>query len=260
MKFQVVGCSGSQIPGMHLSCFLINDHILFDAGSAAANLPLVSQGRITDIFLSHAHLDHSGGILYLADNLIELVAVEDREPVRVRGLEDVLLSVRKNLLNNTIWPDFTVIPHKKPVLGFEPMEPGQTVSLAGYRVATFPVNHATCASGFVIWGENEEENLAYTGDMGVSDQWWAWLNTLGFPIRNLVVETSFPNDMEELAHLSKHLTPRLLRRELNKLESKPALYIGHMKATFIGKIFTELRSELMGYKFHMLRQGEVLYF
>jgi ribonuclease BN (tRNA processing enzyme) len=260
MQFHVVGCSGSQIPDVHLSCFLVNDRILMDAGSATANLPLVQQARVTDILLTHAHLDHAQGILFLADNLIELVAREDREPVHVRGLSDVLLSVRKNLLNNTVWPDFTVIPHQSPVLGFEPMVHGRVVSLDGLDVMAYPVNHATSAGGFVVRDRETGTAMAYTGDLGVSDDWWAFLNGLDFPIEHLVVESSFPSELEELAHLSRHLTPKLLRRELAKLNAKPTVYVTHMKATFVGKIISELRDELMGYRYHILRQGEVLHF
>jgi len=58
MKFRVLGCSGGQVPGHNLSSFLIDDSLLIDAGSATAALSLRAQQKITDILVTHTHLDH----------------------------------------------------------------------------------------------------------------------------------------------------------------------------------------------------------
>jgi len=260
MKLRILGCSGSDLPGHHLTSFLINDHILLDAGSVTSNLSLQQQAAITDICVTHAHLDHIKDILFLADNLIEFFAGHDRPPVNIRGLPEVLEAISTHLLNDTIWPDFTVIPATSPVLTYAPLPPGSRIQLGGLTLSTSRVNHAKDASGFVLWGNGDDEVLAYTGDTGPNEDWWHFLASLPMQAKNLITEASFPNHLEDLANISKHLTPRLLRRELEKLPYRPKIFIYHMKAPFSEQIQEELHLALDGYSFHLLREEETFEF
>lgn len=261
MHLRVLGCSGSDLPGYNLTSFLINRTILLDAGSITSSLSLAEQSEITDIFVTHAHLDHIKDILFLADNLIELVARNGHAPLRVRGLKPVLDSIRTHLLNDTIWPDFTILPATtNPVLIQAPAIPGEWMETSGLRIAAFEVNHAQAASGYVVWEPQTGANFAFTGDTGPTHDWWNFLNDLPFPLKHLIIEASFPDAMEDLALLSKHLTPRLLRRELDKLKTRPKVYISHMKSTFSTRIQEELQHSLEGYAYHLLRDGEDIVF
>lgn len=261
MRMHVLGCSGSDLPGYNLTSFLINRTILLDAGSITSSLSLKEQSALTDIFVTHAHLDHIKDILFLADNLIELVVHDGRGPVRVRGLRPVLDSIQTHLLNDTIWPDFTILPATtNPVLVQIPMNPGEWAEAGGLRIALFPVNHARAASGFVFWDARTGANFAFTGDTGPTGEWWDFLNALPFVLEHLIIEASFPDAMEDLALLSGHLTPRLLRRELDKLKVRPKVYISHMKSTFSTRIQEELQHGLTGYHYHLLRDGEEIDF
>ncbi len=256
MNLRVLGCSGSDLPGHNLTSFLVNDTILLDAGSVTSSLDLAAQARIEHVFVTHAHLDHIKDILFLADNLIEFFAAKNRPPMRIHGLPEVLDAIAAHLLNDTIWPDFTVIPQDSPVLTYAPMTPGEPVTVNGVSVAAWPVNHAKAASGFVLWTDEGAHNLAYTGDTGPCDGWWAFCDKLPFPLRHLVTEASFPSGMEALAMASKHLTPKLLRRELDKLRAKPNIYIYHMKAPFAVQIQDELHDALADRSYHLLRDHE----
>jgi ribonuclease BN (tRNA processing enzyme) len=256
MNLRVLGCSGSDLPGHHLTSFLVDDTILLDAGSVTSALDLAAQARIEHIFVTHAHLDHIKDILFLADNLIEFFAGNRRPPVAIHGLPEVLDAIAAHLLNDTIWPDFTVIPQDSPVLTYAPMTPYQPVVIGDIAITACPVNHAKAASGFVLAADGGARNLAYTGDTGPCDDWWRFCDGLPFPLRNLITEASFPSAMEELAMASKHLTPKLLRAELAKLRSKPELFIYHMKAPFAVQIQEQLQDELAGYAYHLLREHE----
>ena len=260
MKLKVFGCSGSKLPGHELTSFLINRHILLDAGSVAGALEIEDQAKITDVLITHAHLDHTKDILFLADNLIEFVAQEKHEPLKIRGAEQVLESISRYLLNDVIWPDFTVLPHENPVLAFEPLAPGEPQGLGDLSVIAFPVKHATCAFGYVIYGQNPAEHVAVTGDTGHDGGWTEFINNMPFPITNLIVETSFPNELEDIAKVSRHMTPKLLRKKLDKLKIKPKLYITHIKAVFAARIQEQLQTELAGYTYHLLRKGDLLDF
>lgn len=260
MLLKVLGCSGSDLPGHHLTSFLVNDTILLDAGSVTSSLDLSQQSKITDIFVTHAHLDHIKDILFLADNLIEFFAGTQRPPVRIHGLADVLHSIAEHLLNDTIWPDFTVIPQNAPVLAYQPLAPGEAIQVAGLNVLTCPVNHARAASGYVLYSDAGRHNVAYTGDTGPNGPWWDFLNSLPFPLTNLITEASFPNSMEALAETSKHLTPRLLRAELERLHVRPKIHIYHMKSPFSAQIQEELQRDLAGYTYHLMSEKETFHF
>lgn len=259
MRLHVLGCSGSE--GYRLTSFLVNDSILLDAGAVTSSLSLDRQSQIHDILVTHAHLDHIKDILFLADNLIELVARDAHGPVRAMGLKPVLDSIQEHLLNDTIWPDFTILPARSnPVLLHESLEPGQWVTLNGLQVAAWPVNHATAASGYVFLDPEKGGNFAFTGDTGPTAGWWDFMNSLPFALEHLIIEASFPNAMEDLAILSKHLTPRLLRRELDKIKASPKISISHIKSPFFTVIQEQLQEELVGYSYHILRDGEDLVF
>jgi ribonuclease BN (tRNA processing enzyme) len=258
MKLRVLGCSGSDLPGHNLTSFCINDTILLDAGSVTSSLDLAAQARLEHIFVSHSHLDHIKDILFLADNLIEFFVAGSRPPVQIHGLPEVLDAIATHLLNDTIWPDFTVIPAESPVLTYAPMTPGVPLVLDGLTIVAHPVNHAKAASGFVLWQDGGARNLAYTGDTGPCDSFWQAMDALPFPLKHCITEASFPSAMEPLATASKHLTPRLLRAELDKLRARPEIFIYHMKAPFAAVIADELAHELAGYSYRLLREHDCI--
>lgn len=265
MRLHVLGCSGSDLPGYNLTSFLVNKTLLLDAGSVTSSMPLADQAAIQEILVTHAHLDHIKDILFLADNLIELVARNEHGPVRLRGLAPVLQSIRTHLLNDTIWPDFTILPtFANPVLTYAPLEPGVWVDVVGLRAVAVPVNHAAAASGYLLRDPTSGSHFAFTGDTGPTEDWWTFLNELPFTLENLIIEASFPDAMEELALLSRHLTPRLLRAELDKLHAqpdmRPKIFISHMKSTFSTEIQEQLHQALDGYTYHLLRDGEEIVF
>jgi len=267
MKLRVLGCSGSNLPGYHLTAFLLNDHILLDAGAVTESLSLEEQRRITDIFITHAHLDHTKDILFLADNRIEFEKDSDRSPpappqapVVIHGLPEVLEAISDHLLNDTIWPDFTVIPTGAPVLAMAPLSPRKPLKAGLLTIAACPVNHAKHACGYIIKGPDEDETLAYTGDTGQSPDWWRYLATLPFEVKHVIIEASFPNRLEPLAMASKHLTPKLLRQEIESLPYRPEVHISHMKSPFSEQIRRELREALSGYSYSLLREEDTLEF
>ena len=46
MQLHVLGCYGGEAPGCHNTSFLVDGHLLLDAGSVSAVLPLDAQARI----------------------------------------------------------------------------------------------------------------------------------------------------------------------------------------------------------------------
>lgn len=260
MILRVLGCSGSNLPGCFLPSFLINGHILLDAGSATDVLNLDEQAALTNIFISHSHLDHIKDLPFLADNLISSLPDRAKPPVTIMALPEIIQNMAQHVLNDTIWPDFTAIPQNFPVLAYSSFEEGHEKVLPDVTVSVFRVDHAGCASGFILKGPRKEEIMAYTGDTGPDTSWCDYLNTLDLNIHHLIVEASFPNALEKLAVASKHLTPRLLRKTLNQLNFKPKVYVSHLKFNYIETILAELAEELAEYDYLPLKEGDIFHF
>ena len=121
MKVKILGCSGSETIGHMPPGFLVNDVMMLDAGTITAALSIEAQSRITDVLISHTHLDHIKSVLFLADNIIGRI----KKPVNIRAIPKVIDAIRKHLMNNIIWPDFTRIP--------TPAEPGAGLCADGGR-------------------------------------------------------------------------------------------------------------------------------
>jgi len=233
LKLTVLGCSGAELPGHRPPGYLLDDEILVDAGTVTSVLPEAAQEKIRHILISHAHLDHVRGIAALADNLI---LREMAHAVRLHGIAPVLDSIRKHLLNNDVWPDFTTIPDvKRPVMTYEELASGEERRIDGFRIRAVEVNHSVPAAGYII--EKNDRVLVYTGDTGPTDAIWGQTGKIDF----LVVEVSFPSRMESMARMTGHLTPDLLRAELGKIAEPPArVMITHMKPQYREELAGEL--------------------
>ncbi len=59
-------------------------------------------------------------------------------------------------------------------------------------------------------------------------------------LRAAFVECAFPNRMAKLAEVARHMTPDLLRRELDKLPPDLPVWIYHIKPQFYDEIVDEL--------------------
>ena len=236
MRIRVLGASGSEVPNHNLPAFLIDGVILLDAGTIGLSLSDREQFRIKHILITHSHLDHIKGIPFLLDNM---VITNRKYSLTLLSGRDVLDDLRKNVLNDRIWPDFARIPdRKRPALRFRSLSPRRVFNLNGYRVHCARVNHSVPAYGFII-EDRRGKAVAYTGDTGPTELFWQKM--AGRDVRCLIVEVSFPNTMSDLAIRSGHLTPRLLSRELEKMPYIPErIYITHVKPQYKGRIHREI--------------------
>ena len=96
MKIHVLGASGSKLPGFGLTSFLLDKTILIDTGAAASMLDFDEQKKIETVFLSHIHIDHSLGLLLMADNLAGCT----KKPITIASIPEVLDGLRSHLFNN----------------------------------------------------------------------------------------------------------------------------------------------------------------
>lgn len=247
----MLGCSGGRAPGRSLTSFLINETLLVEGGAAACGLAIEEQAALAGVVISHAHLDHIAEIPYVAENVFGLR--EDSLPVI--GARDALNRVRESIFNDSIWPDFSAIRQENkpaPILDFVAIEEGETRTLGGVRLTPWAVNHKATTFGFIF--EDAEGALLYTGDTGPTEAIWRKGRETE-NLRAIITEVSFPDRMEELARLTQHLTPALLREEMKKMPPDAPVYLYHLKAQYHAEISGEIEA-LNEPRIRLLEQGE----
>ncbi len=253
MKIDVLGCSGAEFPGHNPAGFLLDGKILFDAGTLTNVLDRKAQSKITDIFITHAHLDHIRDISFLADNII----VEKRKQrVNIISIPSVIRNIREHLLNNSLWPDFSMIPdYENAVLRYVTVREGRPLNVNGCRISAYKVNHSVPAVGYLVEDRNNRR-FFYTGDTGPADATWKKIGDRKLDC--LIIEVSFPNRMSEMAAITGHLTPRLLKEEICKIKQMPdRIYITHLKAQHLKTIKAEI-AKLSMKNLKLLKDGDVI--
>jgi cAMP phosphodiesterase len=255
MKVKILGCSGSEAIGHMPPGFLVNDAVMLDAGTITSALSIEAQSRITDVLISHTHLDHIKSLLFLADNIIGRI----KKPVKIRAIPEVIDAIRKHLMNDLIWPDFTRIPtSKNPVLAYAPMPLGKTVAIAGLKVKAIPMNHPVPAVGFQV--SDGKSTFIYSADTGPNETLWKEA-AKAKNLSAIIVDTSFPNSLDGIAILSGHFTPAQLHRDLAdaRIGNNVPIYIYHVKPVHKKQVIAELRG--LGRKnVKILREGKTYHF
>ncbi len=245
MKIRVLGCHGSdqliaRSSGL-LHCgtcgFLIDGTVLVDAGTIGSRLLVDEQKQIRHVLLSHLHFDHIKELPTLADNLVWEAAA----PVVVASIPDVLKGLEAHIFNGDVYPDFFTLPDpRQPVLRSQVLALGQVSPVSGLEVMPIAVNHLVPTVGFII-GDGRS-SLLYSGDTYQTDELWRVASRIP-TLKAAFIETSFPNELADLARLSKHLTPALLAEEIRKL-GRPdvAVHVYHMKPRFREQIVQEIEA------------------
>jgi cAMP phosphodiesterase len=253
MKIEVIGCSGAEMPGHNAPAFLLDNEILFDAGSLTGVLDEKAQLRIKNIFITHAHLDHIRSIPFLADNI---VVGKNNSKVTIFSISPVIKTIKKHLFNSAVWPDFTIIPAPhNAILNLVELKVGQSIKINGYTVIPYKVSHTVPAVGYLV-EDGKGRRIFYTGDTGPSPNTWKKL--MNEKIHCLIIDVSFPSSMKELALRTAHLTPDLLKAELAKIRPLPGrIFITHAKPQY----FKTIKRELEGLKLRnirILKDGDVV--
>lgn len=250
MKIRVLGSYGGEGLGQRSSAFLVNDRILLDAGTVTSTLSLEEQAEIDYAILSHAHLDHTVGLAFLTDTLAITGA---RKPVIATGIAPVVDALRAHNFNDSVWPDFSAIPSPDaPVLRFKTLLEEVESRIKELWVTPVLVDHTVPTTGFIV--HDGETGFVYSGDTGPTDRIWAVARGSRM-LRAVVVETAFPNRLDGLARASKHLTPAMLCREIEKMPADLPIWIYHIKPQFLEETTEELM-KIDSSRVHVLEQGK----
>jgi 3',5'-cyclic-nucleotide phosphodiesterase len=205
-----------------------------------SNPSVIQQNNINSYFISHAHLDHTAGLIMNSPN---------DKAKNLYGLASVLDVFKKNYFTWSAWANFGN-EGEAPILkkySYQPLIPKLEISIdnTGLFVTPFVLSHVKPYESSAFLVRNQDTYLLYLGDTGAdrveqSDQLaqlWQTIAPLVIKdqLKAIFIEVSFDNSVSEKA-LFGHLTPNLLMEEMEKLNQlangqlkNTQLYVTHIK-------------------------------
>jgi len=235
-----LGTSGTRTAKEGATCIRVSERVLIDAGHIVSS----SLGReeieaISDIFLTHAHLDHVCDIPFIAEERV----VSAKEPLRIHATRETILVLRSSLFNDLIWPDFSRIPlvsGEGNTIEFHTIETNRSYEVGGVTLIPIETEHTPGSCGYVV--RREGGAIFVTGDTYRCDRIWRTLER-DRSIHTLCIDISFASSYESLAKESKHYTPRLLAEDIASLSrSDVRIFPMHLKPFCADEILEELKS------------------
>ena len=229
--------------------------MLIDAGTGVGDLPLVELAAIDHILITHSHLDHVLSIALLADSVMRQRAARRAGPITVHALPATLAALREHIFNGVIWPDFTQLPSvQDPALRLSPFEVGQILQIGGREIEVLSAAHTVPAVGFAV--HDQRGAWVYTGDTGPNPALWVRLRDMR--VSHLVIEVAFSDEESDLAHISRHLCPAELGRELKNLMGQVDVHITHIKPGEVSAVMAEVRRLETPHRIRALTAGQVM--
>lgn len=252
MKIKILGCSGNFVGKHRTTAFLINDSFLIDAGTVTEAISRRGLKKIKQILISHTHIDHVKGLFPLVD---ELVMMGDYS-IELISVPPILEIITKNLLNNLIWPDFTVIPSaSKAVIRLRGIPMEELTGLGQVSVKPVLMTHTVYTVGFVV--REGERGFMFTSDTGPTKRFWEVAGEEK-EIEFIIADVSFPDRLADLATISGHMTPSMLMEHIDRYDlGSRFFYVTHIKPVFAREILEEIKASGRR-NIGILRQGETL--
>lgn len=234
MDICILGAHNSESEASSCICFLIDNTLAIDAGGLTSNLSISDQQKLEAILLTHQHYDHIRDIPGLALNMYKLYS-----SIKVYSTASVRSTIENHLLNGQVYPKFQELPTEKPSIAFEEIKPYVQERIDGHNIKAIPVNHPENTVGYQI-SDNQGKVIFYTADTGpgLSACWEHSSPQL------VLIDVTLPNDFEDFARETGHLTPNLLKQELVAFREQkgylPQVIAVHMDS----RLETEIREEL----------------
>jgi len=253
MRIRILGCSGGIGAGSRTSAMLVDDDVLIDAGTGIGDLELAEIDSIRHVFLTHAHLDHIAGLPMLADSVFD---ENFTTPLTVYAREETLRALQDHVFNGVIWPDFARLPSAgNPMLRYQVCSPGDTVTINHRDFYAVDVMHTVPTLGYTV--QNSGGVFAVSGDTKTNQTLWPVLNACD-DLRVLVIEVSFPNEMERLANEAGHYCPSTLVKDLERLQHEPEIWLTGMKPGEEDRILDQVHKAAPAKNIKMLSAGTIL--
>lgn len=203
MEIRLLGAHNTETSTTRHVSLLVDGVLALDAGGINGALSLAEQDRLQALLITHRHFDHMKDVPTLGLNTLNTSTIDLFAP------PSAIDALTSHLMNGVIWGRLWEMPSpEQPSYRLHAVEDGATFQAAGYQVQALPMPHSVPAAGYLV--ASGGRSFFYTGDTGPGcGQVWS-----SFRADLLVVETTYPNRLVDLARLVQHLTPALLRDEL----------------------------------------------
>ena len=234
-----------------LTCFLIDDRVAVDAGSIAIALTEEQRTGVRDIIVTHPHMDHIASLPIYIDDLYSSL----QEPVRIYATQEVIDLLERDVFNWNVYPRFSELKNDYgPVMEYVPIPITEDFTVRHLTVKAVPVNHIVPTIGLLV--SDGKSSVAFSSDTAETDEFWQMVNETK-QLDALLIEASFPNELEKLADVSRHFTPSSLGAELKKLDHNGMDILAvHLKPTHREIIIEQLK-DLKIPKLKVMNPGEV---
>jgi len=180
-------------------------------------------------------MDHIASLPIFIDDLYPTLT----EPVRVHATPEVIELLERDVFNWNVYPRFSDLRNDfAPVMEYVPIPIGSAFPVAHLSVIAVPVNHIVPTVGLIV--SDSTSSVAFSSDTAETDLFWDVVNDTPH-LDALLIEASFPDNMAELAEVSRHFTPASLGKELKKLNHNGMDVLAvHLKPSYRDLIIQEL--------------------
>ena len=143
MKITMLGTGNASVSKCYNTCFVISDdkkHFLVDGGGGNQILHQLDEAgidlmEISDIFVTHTHIDHILGILWVMRIICPALQRSERE-VRIYG-HDKVINMLRELSSKMLHPKQTRSIDRQ--LKFVEVKDGETKNIIGHDVTFFDI-------------------------------------------------------------------------------------------------------------------------
>ncbi|GAB6076800.1 MBL fold metallo-hydrolase [Desulfurobacterium crinifex] len=236
MKFKVLGAFGGKDRERKTTSFLFRDFVI-DAGNlfSAVN----HSYQLLNLFLTHSHLDHIIDLPLFLD----FAFTKMEKSLKVYASSETIDALRKNIFNETIWPDFSklYLTSGKPAVEFIEIKEFENITVGEFTVTPLPAAHTVKTFGFRV--ESNGKAIVLSGDTKSNLLLWEIINS-DRKIKAVLVDVSFPSRLQRIADVSGHFTPSSLASDLKNLKRNVDIYIYHIKPAYYNEVKKEIEEKL----------------
>lgn len=221
-----------------LTSYLVDDRLAIDAGSLGFLGDLERQFRVRDVFITHTHIDHIASLPIFLENSFSNYMVT-KEPVHLHASEQALECLQQHMFNDLLWPDFFEIARSEiPFLQTSVINPGETKHVQHLKVRAIEVDHVVPTQSYLL--DDGAKSVLIVSDTGPTEEVWRIAREQN-NLQAVFLEATFPDRMDKLAVISKHLTPESFVSEVEKVSNKDVpVFAVHLKANNRLDVVTEL--------------------
>ncbi|MBU0925932.1 HD domain-containing protein [bacterium] len=253
---KILGASGSKAKNLNTTSFQIYKDIVIDAGNILNALGDEAR-HINHIFLTHSHADHITDLPFIIETFFD----KRETPLTIYALEETLDVLKKHSFNDVIWPDFTKIKllnKNEFSLILKPIKYNEIIKIHNYSIKAIKANHIAGSCGFVII--KNHQGFIISGDTYINPDIWEEINS-NDDIKSLIIECSYPDKLQELAQITKHLTPELIAKGLETIKRKNlSVFYYHLKPSYKKELLKDIKkNKLLNYNGKILNEGDVIH-